>query len=240
MSDTGQPTRELASRSLGGKQTGSLEPERISLLQSLKRRGISERVVSAMSKVKREDYVPHNSHDYAYRDEPLPIGNGQTISAPHMVAIMCDLLSVEPSSNVLEVGTGSGYHAAVLAQLVGDGIVYTIERFEQLALEARKRVPSNVVVNTGDGSLGFAEKAPFDRILVTCSAPDIPPPLLAQLKAGGRMVIPLGRELQELYLVCKNHEITKEAHGGVAFVLLVGEYGFGEARDSGRANRFRF
>ncbi|MGZ4883341.1 MAG: protein-L-isoaspartate(D-aspartate) O-methyltransferase [Halobacteriota archaeon] len=218
----------------------SLEPERISLLQSLKRRGISERVVSAMNAVKREDYLPHKWHDYAYLDEPLPIGNGQTISAPHMVAIMCELLSVEPSSNVLEIGTGSGYHAAVLAHLAGDGTVYTIERFERLAQEARKRVPANVIVTTGDGSLGFAEKAPFDRILVTCSAPDIPPPLLAQLKAGGRMVIPLGRGFQELYLVCKNHEITKEAHGAVAFVLLVGKYGFSEARDGGRANRFCF
>ena len=217
----------------------SLEPERISLLQSLKRRGISERVVSAMNTVKREDYVPHRLHDYAYHDEPLPIGNGQTISAPHMVAIMCELLSVEPSSRVLEVGTGSGYQAAVLAHLAGDGIVYTIERFERLAQEARKHVPANVIVTTGDGSLGFAEKAPYDRILVTCSAPDIPPPLLAQLTAGGRMVLPLGRGPQELYLVSKNHEITKEAHGAVAFVLLVGKYGFSEARDGGRANRFR-
>ena len=240
MNDPGQPTASLASRRLDGKQTMSLEPERISLLQSLKRRGISERVLSAMNTVKREDYVPDKWHDYAYHDEPLPIGNGQTISAPHMVAIMCDLLSVEPSSNVLEVGTGSGYHAAVLAELTGDGIVYTIERFERLAQEARRRVPSNVIVTTGDGSLGFAEKAPFDRILVTCSAPDIPPPLLAQLKGGGRMVLPLGRGLQELYLVCKNHEITKEAHGAVAFVLLVGKYGFSEARGGGRANRFRF
>jgi len=240
VSDLGQPTADLASRRLGGKKAMSLEPERISLLQSLKRRGISERVVSAMSAVKREDYVPHKWHDYAYHDEPLPIGNGQTISAPHMVAIMCELLRVEPSSKVLEVGTGSGYQAAVLAHLAENGIVYTIERFERLAQEARERVPANVVVNTGDGSLGFAEKAPFDRILVTCSAPEIPPPLLAQLTAGGRMVLPLGRGLQELYLVCKNHEITKEAHGAVAFVLLVGKYGFSESPNGGRANRFRF
>lgn len=96
MSDLGQPTADLARRRLGGKKAMFLEPERISLLQSLKRRGISERVVSAMSAVKREDYVPHKWHDYAYHDEPLPIGNGQTISAPHMVAIMCELLSVEP------------------------------------------------------------------------------------------------------------------------------------------------
>jgi len=212
----------------------------MSLLQSLKRRGIDERVIAAMAKVKREDYVPRRWHDYAYYDEPLPIENGQTISAPHMVAIMSDLLSVEASSVVLEVGTGTGYHAAVLAQLAEDGVVYTIERFEDLAQEARKRVPANVIVCTGDGSLGLAEKAPFDRILVTCSAPDVPPPLLAQLKTGGRMVIPLGRDFQELYLVCKNHEITKEAHGAVAFVLLVGKYGFRETGDGGRANRFRF
>jgi len=218
----------------------SLEPERTSLLQSLKRRGINERVIIAMSKVKREDYVPREWHDYAYHDEPLPIGNGQTISAPHMVAIMCDLLSVDPTSRVLEVGTGSGYHAAVLAQLVGDGTIYTIERFERLAQEARERVPANVVVCTGDGSLGLPEKAPFDRILVTCSAPDIPPPLLSQLKAGGRMVIPLGRDLQEVYLVCKNDGVTKEAHGAVAFVLLVGKYGFSEKHDGGGVNRFRF
>lgn len=128
----------------------------------------------------------------------------------------------------------------MLAHLAENGIVYTIERFERLAQEARERMPANVVVNTGDGSLGFAEKAPFDRILVTCSAPDIPPPLLAQLTAGGRMVLPLGRGLQELYLVCKNHEITKEAHGAVAFVLLVGKYGFSESPNGGRANRFRF
>jgi protein-L-isoaspartate(D-aspartate) O-methyltransferase len=218
----------------------SLERERESLLQSLKRRGINERVITAMSKVKREDYVPREWHDYAYYDEPLPIGNGQTISAPHMVAIMCDLLSVDPSSNVLEVGTGSGYHAAVLGQLAEDGTVHTIERFERLAQEARDRVPANVVVYTGDGSLGLAEKAPFDRILVTCSAPDVPPPLLAQLKAGGRMVIPLGREFQEVFLVCKNDKITKEAHGAVAFVLLVGKYGFSEKHNCVEAKRFRF
>lgn len=179
-----------------------------------------------MGAVRREDFVPQNLRDYAYRDEPLPIGKEQTISAPHMVAIMCELLCVEPQSNVLEIGTGSGYHAAVLAELAGNGTVYTIERFEGLAEHASKLLPANVVVTTGDGSLGLPEKAPFDRILVTCSAPEIPPPLLAQLKVGGRMVVPLGKELQELYLVRKNNEIAKEARGSVAFVLLVGKYGF--------------
>ena len=193
-----------------------------------------------MGAVRREDFVPQNWRDYAYRDEPLPIGEEQTISAPHMVAIMCDLLCVEPRSHVLEIGTGSGYHAAVLAELAGKGTVYTIERFEVLAEHASKLLPANVVIITGDGSLGLSEKAPFDRILVTCSAPEIPPPLLAQLKAGGRMVIPMGKELQELYLVRKNREIAKEAHGAVAFVLLVGKYGFPGALHDEAANRLRF
>jgi protein-L-isoaspartate(D-aspartate) O-methyltransferase len=193
-----------------------------------------------MSSVRREDFVPQNVRDYAYRDEPLPIGEEQTISAPHMVAIMCDLLSVEPQSHVLEIGTGSGYHAAVLAELAAKRTIYTVERSARLAEQARKRLPANVVVVTGDGSLGLPEKAPFDRILVTCSAPDLPPPLLAQLKGGGRMVIPLGKGIQELYLVRKNGEITKEPHGSVAFVLLIGKYGFSKEQSYERADYVRF
>jgi protein-L-isoaspartate(D-aspartate) O-methyltransferase len=191
-----------------------------------------------MGAVRREDFVPQNWRGYAYCDQPLPIGKDQTISAPHMVAIMCELLQVEPHSHVLEIGTGSGYHAAVLAELAAKGTVYTIERYVQLAEQASKLLPANVVVITGDGSLGLPEKAPFDRILVTCSAPEIPSPLLAQLQAGGRMVIPLGKESQELYLVRKNSEIAKEAHGSVAFVLLIGEYGFSEGHRGKRPNRF--
>lgn len=179
-----------------------------------------------MGAVRREDFVPQSLRDYAYRDQPLPIGKEQTISAPHMVAIMCEILRVEPQSRVLEIGTGSGYHAAVLAELAREGTVYTVERFEGLAEHARKLLPANVVAFVGDGSLGLQEHAPFDRILVTCSAPEIPSPLLAQLKTGGRMVLPLGKELQELYLVRKNSSIVKEAHGAVAFVLLTGKYGF--------------
>jgi protein-L-isoaspartate(D-aspartate) O-methyltransferase len=132
---------------------------------------------------------------------------------------------------VLEIGTGSGYHTAVLAELAREGIIYTIERFEGLAEQARKRFPANVVPSIGDGSLGLPEHAPYDRILVTCSAPEIPPPLLAQLKVGGRMVLPLGKEFQELYLVRKNGVITKEVRGAVAFVLLMGKYGFLDVHD---------
>ena len=220
----------------GGRRTSALERDQKSLLQGLRDRGISERVIDAMGSVRREDFVPRNVRDYAYRDEPLPIGEGQTISAPHMVAIMCDLLSVEPDSYVLEIGTGSGYHAAVLAELAARRTIYTIERFAWLAEEARKRLPANVVVVTGDGSLGLPDKAPFDRILVTCSAPDVPPPLLAQLAGGGRMVVPLGKGIQELYLVRKNGEIKKEPHGSVAFVLLIGKYGFSEGQTRERTN----
>jgi protein-L-isoaspartate(D-aspartate) O-methyltransferase len=119
----------------------------------------------------------------------------------------------------------------VLAELAREGIVYTIERFEGLAEQARKRFPANVVPSIGDGSLGLPEHAPYDRILVTCSAPEIPPPLLAQLKVGGRMVLPLGKEFQELYLVRKNGVITKEVRGAVAFVLLMGKYGFLDVHD---------
>ncbi len=199
------------------------------LFERLRRKGIDERVVGAMSAVKREDFLPAQWYDHAYADEPLPIGYGQTISAPHMVAMMCQLLDLWPGLNVLEVGTGSGYHAAVIAELVAGGTVYTIERHEHLAEEARTRLPSNVVVIVGDGSLGYPKKAPYDRILVTCSAPDVPPPLLAQLQAGGKMVIPIGKRSQQLFLVCKNTEIQREPHGPVAFVLLVGAHGFHES-----------
>ncbi|MGZ4918829.1 MAG: protein-L-isoaspartate(D-aspartate) O-methyltransferase [Halobacteriota archaeon] len=210
------------------KPTAPLDKQRKLLFERLRQKGIDGRVIAAMSRVKREAFLPAEWRSYAYADEPLPIGCGQTISAPHMVAMMCQLLDVKPDMTVLEVGTGSGYHAAVLAELVTRGTVYSIERHEHLAEEARNRLPSNVVVITGDGSLGHEEKAPYDRILVTCSAPDVPPPLLTQLRVGGKMVIPIGKRSQELFLVCKNTEIHKEAHGHVAFVLLVGAQGFHE------------
>jgi protein-L-isoaspartate(D-aspartate) O-methyltransferase len=204
----------------------SLKKQREILISRLKRRGISERVLNAVRKVKREDFIPPQLTQLAYVDEPLPIGDNQTISAPHMVAIMCDLLEIQPADHILEVGTGSGYHAAIIAQLLDDGIVYTIERSKRLAIEATKRLPAKVVVLVGDGSVGLPDKAPFDKISVACSAPDIPPPLLSQLKTGGLMVIPIGRWIQELYLIKKTNGIQKTKEGIVAFVPLIGTYGF--------------
>jgi protein-L-isoaspartate(D-aspartate) O-methyltransferase len=186
-----------------------------------------------MLKVPRHLFVPYNYKDSAYADTPLPIGKNQTISAPHMVAIMCELLKVDEGMKVLEVGTGRGYHAAVIAELVGDrGKVISVERIPELATQAieilRNLKYDNVRVVIGDGSKGFEEEAPYDRIYVTASAPKIPEPLINQLKNGGRMVIPVGEFIQHLYIVEKDDEgdVRKSNWGAVRFVPLVGEHGF--------------
>ncbi|HEC57458.1 MAG TPA: protein-L-isoaspartate(D-aspartate) O-methyltransferase [Candidatus Syntrophoarchaeum butanivorans] len=204
------------------------------MIEGIRRLGVKPEVVEAMEKVPRHLFVPEDRVHEAYDDHPLPIGDGQTISAPHMVAMMCDLLDIEPGNKILEVGGGSGYHAAVMAELVGkDGEIYTIERFERLAEFARENLKragyENVKIFVGDGSLGLPEFAPYDRINVTCAAPSIPPPLLDQLRVGGRMVIPIGRYMQELYLVEKREDgIHREIKGDVVFVPLIGKYGFRE------------
>jgi len=192
---------------------------------------ISEQVLAAMGNVPRHLFVRESDRSNAYEDYPLSIGNGQTISAPHMVGIMCSLLEIEKGMNILEIGGGSGYHAAVLAELTGPGgMVYSIERVTELAEFARQNLTDagykNVVVTTGDGTLGLSEHAPYDCITVACAAPAVPQPLVDQLKRGGRMTIPIGRYTQELYLVHKNDVISKEKSGGVVFVPLIGEYGF--------------
>lgn len=194
---------------------------------------ISGRVARAMLKVPRHLFVPPQYSREAYVDHPLPIGFGQTISAPHMVAIMCDLLDVLPGHRVLEVGGGSGYHAAVVAELVGDsGEVVVVERIPELAERARETLSSlgysNVEVVVGDGSEGYRDRAPYDRIYVTAAAPDIPKPLIEQLKPGGKMVIPVGDSVQELLVIEKDFsgEIKKTRWGGVRFVPLLGKYGF--------------
>ncbi len=192
---------------------------------------ISEQVLAAMRNVPRHLFVRESNISNAYEDYPLSIGHGQTISAPHMVGIMCSLLEIEKGMKILEIGGGSGYHAAVLAELTGPGgTVYSIERITALAEFARQNLTDagykNVVVTAGDGTLGLSEHAPYDCITVACAAPAVPQPLVDQLKRGGRMTIPVGRYTQELYLVHKNDVISNEKKGGVVFVPLIGEYGF--------------
>jgi len=212
----------------------NFEPLRARLVDSLQGRidmHISEQVLQAMMRVPRHLFVQESDTAHAYDDHPLSIGYKQTISAPHMVAIMCTLLDVREGMNILEIGAGSGYHSAMLAELTGSkGRVYAIERIPELLEFARRNLQDagyhNVVVTAGDGTLGLPEYAPYDRITVACAAPAIPPPLVEQLKRGGKMVIPVGEFVQDLYLVHKNDVISKEKSGGVVFVPLIGEYGF--------------
>jgi protein-L-isoaspartate(D-aspartate) O-methyltransferase len=193
--------------------------------------GIGERVLEAMEKVPRERFVPDDVRDFAYEDTPLHIGHGQTISAPSMVAIMCDILDVRDGDKVLDIGTGWGYHAAILSVLAGQGMVYSVERIPELAERAKMILDEtghdNVKILVGDGSEGLQEFAPYDRINVAAAAPDIPGALAEQLAEGGRLVVPVGRYLQELILVLKRNGRTETYRkGGVAFVPLVGKAGF--------------
>ncbi len=205
--------------------------------QQLKARDIvDQRVLAAMGKVPRHLFIEPALQRFAYEDRPLAIGAGQTISQPYIVALMTQLLRVQPSHRVLEVGTGSGYQAAVLAELAAE--VYTIEIIPSLAAEARLRLESlgytNVRVRQGDGYEGWLESAPFDGIVVTAGAPQIPSPLVAQLREGGRLAIPVGgsRGTQDL--------ILGEKHGGIlqtrsiAPVLFVPLTGKGGGQGGGR------
>ncbi len=178
-------------------------------------RGVSDkRVLAALRKVERHRFVPEEMRSYAYIDRPLPIGEGQTISQPYVVALMTELLELKGEEKVLEIGTGSGYQAAILAELCGR--VYTIEILEPLADRSRALLEElgygNIEVRCGDGYLGWPEHAPFDAIIVTCAPPEIPEPLAGQLKEGGRMVIPVGTVFQELKVIEKKDGklITKD------------------------------
>jgi len=202
------------------------------LLASMRGR-IGERVILAMNRVPRELFVPERLHSRAYDDIPLPIGYEQTISAPHMVAIMCDLLDLQEEMSVLEVGGGSGYHAAVMADLVGSGgHIFSIERHPELVARARESLNwagiKNVTMIEGDGSIGLPDRAPFDRISVAATAPRVPEPLKQQLKVGGKMVIPVGTVFQELVLVTRKNGFAAEEKMGVAFVPLIGKEGFSD------------
>ncbi|MCJ7796696.1 MAG: protein-L-isoaspartate(D-aspartate) O-methyltransferase [Thermoleophilia bacterium] len=201
--------------------------------EQLRRRGIGDpRVLSAMESVPRHRFVGENARWAAYEDEPLAIGLGQTISQPYMVARMTELLDLDAASRVLEVGTGSGYQAAVLAEMAAE--VWTVERHTELADRARRSLNDlgyrNVHVVVGDGSLGLPEHAPFDAIIVTAAAPSTPGPLLDQLADGGRLVIPVGdRGVQQLRLIRRRGQGFVET--GVLdcrFVPLVGQAAYPE------------
>ncbi|MBI4006528.1 MAG: protein-L-isoaspartate(D-aspartate) O-methyltransferase [Gammaproteobacteria bacterium] len=191
---------------------------------------LDERVMAVMAKVPRHEFVPDKVKSYAYANRPLPIGEGQTISQPYIVALMTDLAGIDQDSIVLEVGTGSGYQAAVLAELVRH--VYTIEIIEELGQQAERDLQrlgyTNVTVKIGDGYHGWAEHAPFDAILVTAAPEEIPEPLIQQLKPGGKLVIPLGSQIgfQSLIVVEKDSagKIRRRDVLPVGFVPLTGNH----------------
>ena len=196
-------------------------------------RGVrSEKVLNAMRKVPRERFLPKGQGVWAYDDAPLPIGDGQTISQPYIVAYMTEALALDGGEKVLEIGTGSGYAAAVLAEIAAN--VYTIERIDGLAIMARTILDNlgyqNVHVRQGDGTLGWPEHAPFDGIVVTAGGPDVPDTLKDQLKIGGRLVMPIGKSTwnQELVRVTRitEAEFDTEDLVPVRFVPLIGEEGW--------------
>ena len=196
----------------------------------LKKEALDPRVLEVMATVPRHEFVPDELKSYAYRNTPLPIGHGQTISQPYIVAIMTDLLTVKPDSKVLEIGTGSGYQAAIMAELVSQ--VFSIEIIKplgELAADRLKRLGyDKIKTKIGDGYYGWEEHAPFDAIIVTAAASHVPPPLIKQLKIGGRMIIPVGSQFmtQELLLIDKEEggKIITRQILPVRFVPLTGRH----------------
>ena len=190
--------------------------------------GVDESVLQAMMRVERHEFVPEKSRSQAYRNHPLPIGHGQTISQPYIGAVMTDLLEISPDHTVLEIGPGSGYQAAILAELVKR--VYSIEIVEPLAQQVKERLSrlgyANITTRLGDGYYGWEQHAPFDAIIVTAAASHVPPPLVTQLKPGGRMVIPVGGPFQVQYLLLIEKdlqgEVTSRQIAAVRFVPLTG------------------
>jgi protein-L-isoaspartate(D-aspartate) O-methyltransferase len=214
------------------------------LIDNLVRQGIlySPNIIKAMRNVPRYNFLPSGAQFYHARDTPLAIGSGQTISAPHMVSIMNEALKLQVGQKVLEVGAGSGWHAATIAEIIAPkdahrsewGHIYTVEIIKSLAESARKNIINagygdRATIINADGSKGYPEKAPYDRIVVTAAAPSVPQPLIDQLKVGGVMVIPVGdlALLQVLIRITKqeNGNLKQERLGDVAFVPLTGEYG---------------
>jgi protein-L-isoaspartate(D-aspartate) O-methyltransferase len=208
--------------------------------RQLKSRGIvSAAVLQAMQRIPREAFVPEDLAEFAYMDTPLPIGEGQTISQPYIVALMTQLLEPTSTDRALEIGTGSGYAAAVLSRVVRT--VFSVERHAGLLASARERLQrgryENVQLVHGDGSLGLAAEAPFDVILVTAGAPEVPGALKEQLAIGGRLVVPIGPTPRNQTLVrvrCTDHDtFTQEVFNSVRFVPLMGEAGWKEGGGRG-------
>ena len=207
---------------------GDLKAMREKMVETqIKARGVKDpRVLSALLKVERHRFVPEEHLNSAYSDQPLPIGEGQTISQPYIVALMTELLELKGEEKVLEIGTGSGYQAAILGELAKE--VYTIEIIESLAAMAKKRLLEfgyqNIKVKAGDGYLGWPEAAPFDAIIITAAPDHIPKPLIEQLKEGGRMVVPVGTYTQELKKIIKRSgKIETIDIIPVVFVPMTGE-----------------
>jgi protein-L-isoaspartate(D-aspartate) O-methyltransferase len=208
----------------------AIEKDVVLTRKYLDRQAFDTRVMDVMGRVARHEFIPVDQRDDAYENRPLPIGHGQTISQPYIVALMTDLIGVTPEMRVLEIGTGSGYQAAVLAELVGK--VYSIEIIRPLGEQAAERLRrlgyQNIQTRIGDGYYGWEEAGPFDAIVVTAAASHVPPPLIRQLKPGGRMVIPVGSRFmtQQLLFVEKAEDgsVTTRQIMPVTFVPLTGEH----------------
>jgi len=204
--------------------------------RQLEPRGITDsRVLQAFLDVPRDEFIPGVDLKEAYGDHPVPIGNGQTISQPYMVAVMTQCLGLTGKEKILEIGTGSGYQAAILARL--SDMVYSVERIESIASRTgeilRRKNYLNIKIKVGDGTIGWSEYAPYDGIIVTAGSPGIPSPLVEQLAEGGRLVIPAGSGYSQRLLVLtrRGGEIIQRDEGGCVFVPLIGEYGWkGEKR----------
>jgi protein-L-isoaspartate(D-aspartate) O-methyltransferase len=208
--------------------------KRIELISKLKKEGRINKieVEQAFLEIPRENFIPKKLSNYAYSDTPLDIGYGQTISAPHMVAIMCEDLDLEKGQKILEIGSGSGYHAAIISKIVGKkGYVYSVERISTLATFAKNNLINtgikNVEIIEGDGSIGYIDEAPYDRIYVTCAAPKIPTQLIKQLNDPGKLMVPVGDIICSLNLLEKiEGKTTIKNLGGCAFVPLIGKNGY--------------